>query len=70
MLRPFALYLLVNALIFVVIAVIWTLAGSSAEEVAHIVLVKTQIAAVAVGVFIVLVKFTALTTGFMLVAVF
>ena len=40
------LYLLVNALIFIIIAVIGTLSCATAEEINHIVLVKRKVAAV------------------------
>ena len=69
MLRLF-LYLLVYALIFVVVSVIWTFLGCSTEEIAHIVLVKTEITAESIGVFVILVKLTALAVCLVLISVF
>ena len=49
-----------NAFIFVIEAIIMTFYGVSAEKIYHLVLVKREVAAVAVGVFVVGIKFAAL----------
>ena len=63
------LYLLVHAFIFVVIAVIVAALGISAEKALHLVLVKREVAAVAVGILVVLVKFAAFAACRVLVSV-
>ena len=58
-----------NTLIFVVIAVIMATAGVHTEKVAHLVLVKRKRAGIVVGIFVILIKFTALTARLKLVTV-
>ena len=65
-----SLNLLLHALIFVVKTVVFTVSCQSRNEFCHFVLVQIQRAAVAVGIFVVLIKFTALAACFSFYAVF
>ena len=57
------------ALILVIVAVIRAIPPLTAEKACHLVLIQLHITAVAVGVFVVFVEFTAFTAGFVLISV-
>ena len=59
-----------NAFVFVVVAIVRASFGIEAEKIAHFVLVKREGAGVAVGIFIVLIKFAAFAARLMLDPIF
>ena len=59
-----------HAFILVVISVVWTFFGLFAKEVDHIVLIKVEIASIAVGIFVILIEFTAIAACLVLISVF
>ena len=59
-----------HAFIFVIKAIVVTFPGIFSEKAHHLVLVKSEVTAVAVGIFVVGVELTALAVGFTYLCVF
>jgi hypothetical protein len=68
--RPFFLYLLMHAFVFVVVAVVGASLGIKTEEITHFILIQREGAGISVDIFIVLIEFAAFTARFVLDPVF